>query len=136
MRSPRRGQIYRRKSDEVGKPRRVLVVSRTELNGGFYVVVAPFYGEQVEKRAKWPQCVHFQNGEFGLDKECVLKADEVTLLKFSDLRISEGPVGEVDESRMKDVSRALAYALGLDFSEPAEASASQIHVGRSQVIQR
>src|SRR5947209_6416538 len=112
MRSPRRGQIFRRTSDEAGKPRPVLIVSRTELNGGRYLIVAPFYGEQLEKRSRWKQCVLFKNGEFGLEKDCVLKADEVTLLKFCDLRIADGPVGEIDENRMKDVSAAIAYALG------------------------
>lgn len=50
MRSPRRGEIYRLKSDAVGKPRPVLIVSRNELNSGIYVVAIPYYSEQVESR--------------------------------------------------------------------------------------
>lgn len=113
MRSPRRGQIFRLKSDAAGKKRPVLIVSRNELNGGIYVLAAPFYSEQIEKRRQLRQCVLFQSGEYGLDKTCVLKADEVSLFKISELRIAEGAIGELDEPRLRLVATALAYALGL-----------------------
>lgn len=131
MRSPRRGQIYRRKSDEVGKPRRVLIVSPTENNGGTYVLAAPFYGEQIEKRSRMKQCVLFQDGECGLEKTCVLKADEVTLFKISELRLCEGPVGEVDDERMRKVNVALAHALGIPI-EPMPTGPGRSHRGGSQ----
>jgi mRNA-degrading endonuclease toxin of MazEF toxin-antitoxin module len=78
MRSPKRGEIFRLKGDSVGKPRPVLIVSRTEVNGGIYVIV-PFFSEQLAKRKALAQCVFFASGEFGLEKDCVAKTDEVTL---------------------------------------------------------
>ena len=113
MKSPQRGQIFRLKSDAVGKPRPVLIVSPTHLNGGTYLTAIPFFGEQVQKRRALRTCVFFAKGEFGLEKDCVAKADDVTQFKFSELRISEGPIGTVDDERMEEVSEALCYALGI-----------------------
>jgi len=114
MQSPRRGQIYRLKSDNVGKPRPVLIVSPVELNGGSYLSGVPFTSQQLEKRRTLRQCVWFAAGEFGLTSDCVVKADEVGFYKISDLRISEGPLGQVDETKMRLVSAALCYALGIE----------------------
>jgi mRNA-degrading endonuclease toxin of MazEF toxin-antitoxin module len=114
MRSPRRGEIFRLKSDDVGKPRPVLVVSRTALNGGYYCVCVPLYGEQIERRSAFPSCVLFQEGEYGLTKTCVAKTDEISKYKVVDLRVSEGPVGTVDSQRMADVERAISYSLQIE----------------------
>ncbi len=113
MRSPQRGQIFLLKGDSVGKKRPILVVSPTHLNGGIYLLGVPFYSQQVEKRRTHPTCVFFAAGEFGLDRDCVAKADEVHIFKISELHVSEGPVAEVDASRMELVSTALCYSLGI-----------------------
>jgi mRNA-degrading endonuclease toxin of MazEF toxin-antitoxin module len=114
MRTPRRGCIYRLKSDRVGKTRPVLIVSPTAHNKGAWCLAAPFYSEQIETRRKFPFCVVFAEGEFGLEKECALKLDEVSLFKQSELRLADGMVGEVSDERMQDVDRALLSALGID----------------------
>jgi hypothetical protein len=49
-----------------------------------------------------------------LEKECVLKLDEVSLFKFSELRLADGLVGELSDERMRDVDRALLSALGIE----------------------
>lgn len=114
MRSPRRGQVFRLKADAVGKPRPVLVVSIDALNGGLYVTTVPFYGEQVEKRRHLKTCVFFSQGEFGFEKDCVAKADEVTMVRISELRTAEGSLAELDEITMRKISDALAYCLGIE----------------------
>lgn len=116
MRAPRRGEIYRLQSDSVGKPRPVLIVSRNELNSGIYLLAIAFYGEQLDKRAKLPQWVMFQQGEFNLTKDCAANASSITQFKMRDLRLAEGPVGEVSHERMAEIDRALAYSLRLNLA--------------------
>jgi len=117
MRTPRRGQIFRLKSDAVGKPRPILVVSRTELNNGSYLLGIAFYGEQLEKRAALPHCILFQAGEFGLTKNCVAMASGITQFKLTELRLAEGPLGELSPEQMAVVDRALAFSLNLTLAE-------------------
>ena len=114
MRSLRRGQIYRLKSDSVGKQRPVLIVSPAKLNGGIYVSAVPFYSQQLEKHRSHRSCVYFAAGEFGLDLDCVVKTDEVSHYKISELRISDGEVGQVDSERMLLVNQALCFSLGIE----------------------
>lgn len=113
MKSPQRGQIFRLKTDSVGKPRPVLIVSPAHLNGGTYLTAVPFYSDQAQTKRSYRQCVFFARGEYGLEKDCVAKADEVSLYKFSELRIAEGQLGLVDGERMEEISIALSYALGI-----------------------
>lgn len=115
-RSPRRGEIYRQKSDPVGKQRPVLVVSRNELHGGVYLLAIPFYGSQVNQKSKHPTAVQFSDGEFGLDKDCVTKGDQITQFRMGDLTISDGPIGTLDSERMAQVDRSIAYALNLSLA--------------------
>lgn len=117
MRSPRRGEIYRLQADRADKPRPVLVVSPVHLNGGIYLSAVPFYSSQVEKRRTLKTCVFFAKGEFGLEKDCVAKADEVSMYRISELRVREGATGTVDDQRMKDVSDALCVALGISLPQ-------------------
>lgn len=113
MKTPRRGQIYRLKSDSVDKPRPVLIVSRTELNRGFYCTVVPFTSQQLEKRAALATCVLFEDGEAGLTRKCVAKTDDVTQVRFVDLRMAEGPLGEASPEKMAEISQSLAHSLDI-----------------------
>lgn len=123
MRSPRRGQIFRLQSDSVGKKRPVLVVSPTHLNGGIYVLAVPFYSQQIEKRRELKNCVIFSSGQFGLDADCVAITNQVTVTKVSDLRMSEGALGEIDEEKMAEVEASLLYSLGITLrNEPGPQS--------------
>ncbi len=112
-RSPRRAEIYRLKKDPVGKKRPVLVVSRNELNGGHYLLAIPFYSAQTAEKSRHPTAIPFAQGEFGLEKDCVAKADEVTQYRMSDLTLAEGPLGTVDPARMAAVDKAIAYVFNL-----------------------
>ncbi len=122
MRSPKRGQIFRLKSDLVGKPRPVVVVSPTHLNGGNSLLAVPFFGGQIERRKLLRTCVFFKAGESGLEKDCVAKADNVSLFRLSELRMVEGPVGEVTLARMDAISAALAYSLGILLPQQPESN--------------
>jgi len=119
MKSPRRGEIYRLKADSVGKRRPILIISRTELNGGETVVAVPFWGSQVTRRQSQRSCVLFQEGEYGLDKTCVAKSDDVTMVSIRNIDNSTGVVGIVDDKKMAEVERAIAFTLHLELkSEP------------------
>ena len=113
MRSPRRGEIYLLKGDKVGKNRPVLVVSPLQLNGGFSVLAVPFYSQQLARRASMSTCVYFASGEFGLNANCVAKTDEVSIYRISELSVSDGPIGTVDDVRMEEVSGAMSVSLGI-----------------------
>lgn len=78
MQTPRRGQIFRLKSDEAGKPRRVLIVSITILNKGLTCTAVPFTSTKLTERRRYPSCVFFCAGESGLTMDCVAKCDDVT----------------------------------------------------------
>jgi mRNA-degrading endonuclease toxin of MazEF toxin-antitoxin module len=114
MRSPRRGQVFRLKSDPVGKPRPVLIVSIDSLNGGLYLLTVPFYGDEDGRRRHLKSCAFFSRGEYGLEKDCVAKADEISMLRASEIKLAEGPMAELDEDGMRRVAEALSYCLGLN----------------------
>jgi hypothetical protein len=63
----------------------------------------------------------FEEGEFGLTKQCVLKADEVSLYRLSELDRASGLVGVVTPERMREVDAALAFALNLPLLTEANA---------------
>ena len=72
----------------------------------------PFYSQQLEKK-RGPENVLFSAGEFGLDKDCVATTSQVSRYKISELRMTDGFVGTVDDDRMKKIDEALRYSLGL-----------------------
>lgn len=114
MRPPRRGQVFRLKSDPVGKPRPILVVSIDSLNGGIYLTAVPFYGDEDGRRRHLKSCAFFSQGEYGLEKDCVAKADEISMMRKSELRLSDGPMTELDTDGMRRVTEAIAYCLGIN----------------------
>lgn len=127
MRTPRRGEVYRLKSDQVGKARPILVVSITSLNSGTTCSAIPFTTQKLFERRRLPSCVSFNAGESGLTDDCVAKADDLSLLRICDIRINEGPLGEVVD-RMPEIERAIAHCLGLkiSISTPGEPGSSTI----------
>lgn len=111
-RSPRRGEIYRLKQDEVGKPRPVLVVSRGELNGGRTVTVVPFTTQQLEERALKKSNAIFEAGEGRLGERSAAKCGDVATIPISSLNV--GVVGEFDAQQMQKIDAALKWSLGLE----------------------
>jgi len=111
---PRRGQLFRLKSDAVGKQRIVVIVSRTELNAGLSVIAIPFYSSQFETRKNEDFCAEFAQDEGGLTKDCVAKTDQINLILKSELELSRGSIGSFDESQMLRLLDALKWTLKID----------------------
>lgn len=102
---PKRGELYRLKSDRVGKPRIIVIVSHDILNGGHCVLAVPFYSQQMDKRRHQQWCSEFARGEGGLDCDCVAKADELSLIDKLDINLAQGPIGAFDNAQMSRVKR-------------------------------
>lgn len=111
MHKPKQGQIYLLKKDEDGKQRPVLIISRSELNGGHSVSAVPFYSQQLEKRKNQPWCAFFHKGEGGLLKDCVAKPDEMAPYDKTYIDFARGKVGEFDEHQIERVLNALRWAV-------------------------
>ena len=101
--NPNRGEIYLLKKDETGKSRPIVILSNNSLNGGHSVVAVPFYSQQLEKRSKQPWCAVFSAGEGGLDRDCVAKTDEITLIDKLHINLAAGPIGELDEDQLNRI---------------------------------
>jgi mRNA-degrading endonuclease toxin of MazEF toxin-antitoxin module len=120
MQSHQRGQILILK-DAAGprKERPILVVSPKHLNGGDTIRGIPFGSQNLEEKRKFPTCVHFAQGEFGLDKDCASNASQLAEFKVNEFK--PGVVaGVVSDERMLLISRSLCAALGIDFHELAK----------------
>jgi mRNA-degrading endonuclease toxin of MazEF toxin-antitoxin module len=111
--NPKRGQLYalKDKGQADGKPRPVLIMSVNALNGGSSVVAIPFYSQQLEKRSAQDWCVRFYAGEGNLEKDCVAKTDEISLIEKIDLSLANGPIGSFDDAQMQRVVQALKWTL-------------------------
>lgn len=96
------------------KYRPIFIVSREELNRGKYVVAVPFTSTHFDLRSTQPSCVAFRAGEYGLEKDCVVQADAITLFKKDDLDLEAGRIAIVDDERMRDVTKAIGYAIAAE----------------------
>lgn len=105
------GDVYCLFSDDVGKPRPVVVVSREELNGGDSVVVIPFTSKQLEKRKQLAYCAFFAAGAFGQHVDCVAKTDLITLMDKSEINFAGGKIGTLTATQMRKVFQALDCVL-------------------------
>lgn len=110
---PKPGEIYLAALDNDGR-RRVIVVSRDDLNRGNYVIVVPITSTRFEERRDLPNCVPFQAGQFGLTKNCVAQADQILSLPMEVLLLEEGVVGTLDDETMREVVRAVGYAIAAE----------------------
>ena len=105
----KRGEIYRC-SFGAGKERPVVIVSRDTLNGGQNVIVVPFTTVKLDQRRSYRSCVFFPAGTSGLDRDCVAKTDEITLI--DKLRIDPNKfVGAVSDTKMSEVSLAIRWVV-------------------------
>jgi len=96
------------------KYRPVLIVSREELNRGKYVVVVPFTSQHFETRSTLPNCVAFYTGDYGLDKDCVIQAEAITIMHKDDIDIDKGLIGAVDFEKMREVTKAIGYVISAE----------------------
>jgi mRNA-degrading endonuclease toxin of MazEF toxin-antitoxin module len=100
------GEIYMADFDQT-HPHPVVVVSREELNRGDYVVAIVLTSARFGVRSQLPNCVPFRAGEFGLTKDCVAQAETISNVPKDQLDLAAGPIGTVDDLRMRDVIRAV-----------------------------
>jgi len=107
------GEIYVADFDQT-HPHPVVVVSREELNRGDYVVAVVITSKRFAVRSTLPNCVPFRAGEFGLTKDCVAQAETISSIPTDQLDLSAGPIGTLDEIRMRDVIRAVGDAIASD----------------------
>ncbi|HEX7380253.1 MAG TPA: type II toxin-antitoxin system PemK/MazF family toxin [Pirellulales bacterium] len=106
-----RGQVFLLNPDADGKQRPMVVVSRDELNRGHSVIVMPCYSQQLDKRSKLRYCVFLEAGEGGLDKDCVVKADEIATLDKTRFDATRGALGRLKPKRMAEIAAALRYVV-------------------------
>jgi mRNA-degrading endonuclease toxin of MazEF toxin-antitoxin module len=110
---PEYGYIYLLKRDSVGKSRPIVVVSNNTLNRGDSILAVPFYSRQLEKRKKQQWCAFYSTGEGGLDRDCVAKADELTLVDKLDIDLVAGKVGGFNDDQMKRLISAIKWSLNM-----------------------
>jgi mRNA-degrading endonuclease toxin of MazEF toxin-antitoxin module len=108
----RPGEIYLTDTDAGKRP--ALILSREDLNRGRWVVAVLITSAHFATRSTLPHCVPFRAGEFGLTKDCVAQAETITYLEISDLDLDAGTLGVLDESRMRDLVRAVGNMMGSD----------------------
>lgn len=106
------GEVYYADTDAGRRP--VVVLSREELNRGNWVVVVPITSTRFAVRSRLPHCVPFRAGEFGLSKDCVAQAELVGAILTTRLDVSSGPIGMLDEVRMRDLIKAVGDVMGSD----------------------
>lgn len=106
-----RGQVFLMKPDADGKQRPMVIVSRDDLNRGHSVVAMPCYSQQLDKRSKLPYCVLLRAGEGGLDKDCVVKADEIDTIEKTEFDVQRGAIGRLKPKRMAEILDALRYVV-------------------------
>ncbi|MCE9545300.1 MAG: type II toxin-antitoxin system PemK/MazF family toxin [Planctomycetia bacterium] len=97
--------------EEKRKERPYLVVSRDELNRGFYVTAVPLYSQQLEERRKHRSAVFFSAGDAGLNKDCVAKCDEIGPLDKADMPLARGPIGKADAEKMMQIVNAIRFCI-------------------------
>ena len=107
--APKPGEIYR--EDVEGPPRPVIVVSREELNRGRYVVAVPVTSAKLEVRWTLPNCVPFQAGQFGFDRDCVAHAEAIGIVNKSDLVLDDGQPPALDGATLRSLVHAIGYAI-------------------------
>lgn len=102
------GEIYFADLYEAGT-RPILIVSRSTLNRGGYVVTVPITSTHFERRSRLPNCVAFRAGQFGFTRDCVAQCEAI--LSVERAQINPTRVGALDESSLRDVIRAIGYVI-------------------------
>lgn len=96
------------------EPHRAVVVSREDLNKGKYVLAVPFTSKQFDVRKNLPNCVPYTAGQFGFTKDCVARGDQITFVDQEKLDFDSGVIGKLGDDEMRDVIRAIGYAVSAE----------------------
>jgi mRNA-degrading endonuclease toxin of MazEF toxin-antitoxin module len=109
----RPGETYEADFAQAG-PHRVIVVSREDLNRGRYALVVVCTSARFAIRSKLPSCVPFRNGQFGFTADCVAQCENVLSIEKSQLDLSAGPLGVLDDMALRDVIKAIGHVIESD----------------------
>jgi len=92
----------------------VIVVSREDLNRGNYALVVVCTSTRFSVRSTMPNCVPFRVGQFGFTADCVAQCENILSIEKSQLDLVAGPVGVLDDVALRDVIKAIGYAIESD----------------------
>lgn len=109
----RPGEIYEATLDGAGR-RRVVVVSREDLNRGNYVVIVPCTSTRFAARKQLPHCVPFQAGQFGFTQDCVAQCELITPVLLSAVETDAGPLAVLDDVTLRQVVKAVGHVIDSD----------------------
>src|SRR5215510_14720706 len=96
------GEIYVADFPEAG-PQPVIVVSRENLNRGYYALVVVCTSTRLAVRSQLPNCVPFQAGQFGLTTDCIAQCENILSIDKRQLDFDNGPIGVLDEDALRDI---------------------------------
>jgi mRNA-degrading endonuclease toxin of MazEF toxin-antitoxin module len=107
------GKIYMADFDQAG-PHPVIIVSREDLNRGRYALVVVCTSARFNVRSALPNCVPFRAGQFGFTVDCVAQCENILSVETSQIDLTAGPIGVLDETAMRDVIKAIGHVLDSD----------------------
>ncbi len=93
----------------------VIVFSREDLNRGRYVLVVVCTSARFGTRRMLPNCVPFLAGDFGFTTDCVARCENMVSIEKTDIiDPDDGPIGILDEIRLRDVIKSIGYVMESD----------------------
>ncbi len=107
------GEIYLADFPQAGR-HPVIVVSREDLNRGTYALVVVCTSARFGLRRTLPNCVPFQSGNFGFTSDCVAQCENILSVEKTQLDLTSGPVGVLDDMALRDVIKAIGYVMDSD----------------------
>lgn len=110
----RPGEVYYADFGPVAGVRPVIVLSRESLNRGTTVMVVPCTTQRFAARSAMPSCVPFRAGEFGMTENCVAQAEALQAILRDALDADGGPLGTLDDLTLRDLVKAVGYAIESD----------------------
>ena len=109
----KRGEIYL--ADFPGEGLHpVIVVSREALNRGNYALVVVCTSARFALRRTLPNCVPFRAGQFGLTADCVAQCENLLTIEKSQLDVSRGRIGMLDDVHLRSVVKAIGNVIDSD----------------------
>jgi mRNA-degrading endonuclease toxin of MazEF toxin-antitoxin module len=109
----RPGEIYTADFAQAGR-HPVIVISREDLNRGNYALVVVCTSARFAFRSALPNCVPFRAGQFGLTVDCVAQSENILSIEKTQLDLTAGPIGVLNDAALRDVIKAIGYVLESD----------------------
>ena len=107
------GEIYLADFAQAGR-HPIIIVSRENLNRGRYVLAVVCTSARFATRRRFPNCVPFRSGQFGLSTDCVAQCENMLAIEKDDLDLAGGPIGVLDDLAMRGVVKAIGYVIQSD----------------------